>query len=136
MTARGNTNAPQNENSSLKMGSKIWEVSQTLIGWALVAAITFLVSDRNSAWDHINSNSRSLETHILDGKRKHSLIDRDFKEITKDIDELSDDLRQCQLQQQRMLEVIAKLPPDDVEEQILQNTIDINVLKSRMFEKH
>ena len=114
----------------LLTGNKFWTLSQAIIGPLVVAGIIWLVSDRNRAWNALESLEDELKIHEIEGKRRHEIIDRRLAQKRKEIDELHDGWRECQLDTQRLWIEIAKLPPDEWEKRILQNTRDISVLKN------
>lgn len=116
---------------SLEMGTKFWDIAQKVIGWALVAGIVWLIDDRNTAWDSIDTTAHDLEFHAVEGKRRHALLDREIRQINDDIDDLSDAVRECQLQAQRTLIQMAELPPDKWEAKIEKNAHDIAVMRSQ-----
>ena len=132
------------------LGNKIWEIAQKFIAWALIASVSFLVFDRNANWALTREVDRKLEIHVVDGQRRHALIDEEFKRadtesktrhelqerdishIIRDIDNLSDSVAQCQLDTQRILQIISGLPPEKWQEMILRHEKEIEVLKSKI----
>lgn len=114
------------------MGSKIWSFAQKVVGPLVVAFVLWLVADRNRTWDAIDLVVHDLEIHEIDGRRRHALLDREIEHLGKDMDEMSDELRECQLQQQRILQIISNLPPDKWEDKILANERAIDVIRERM----
>ena len=129
--------------------NKIWSISQAIIGPLVGAGVVWLINDRNRAWDALDAVTHDLEIHIVEGLRKHALLDKELeridndsahrhseqaqqlRQIVKDTDEVSDVWRECQLQQQRLWIEMAKLPPDEWEQRILQNERDILKLLSK-----
>lgn len=132
MTNDSKLSRTTSEDAQLETGSKIWEITRQVVAALLVGLITYLAIDRGRAWDAIDSNRHMMEIHEAEGKTRHSLIDTDMERMEEEVDELSDAVRECQLQQQRMLIEIAKLPPDIWEAKILKNEHDITVIKSLM----
>ena len=113
-----------------QLGTKIWSFARPIIGMLLVALITFLAADRNSAWDAIERNTHALDIHKGEGKTRHAILDADIERIMDFMDDLADEMRECQLQQQRTMIEVAKLPPDEWEERILEN--EHNIIEIRV----
>lgn len=118
--------------TKLSSGNKFWAFSQAIIGPLVVAGVIWLVSDRNRAWDALESLKDDLKIHAIEGKRRHDIIDRRFAQKRKEIDELHDGWRECQLATQRIWIEMAKLPPDEWERRIIQNEREIIKLQNHM----
>ncbi len=115
----------------LLSGNKIWALSQAIIGPLVVAGVIWLVTDRNRAWTTIESLEDELTIHEIEGQRRHDIINRRFEQKRKELDELNDGWRECQLAQQRIWIELAKLPPEEWKRQINENSKNITILQSR-----
>ncbi len=130
----GNGSSPQEfprAGTRLSSGSKVWTISQAIIGPLVVAGVIWLVSDRNRAWDTLESVKDQLKINEIENERLHDIINRRLSQKRKELDELSDAVRQSELQVQRLWVEFAKLPPNQWQERILRNERDITVLKSK-----
>lgn len=125
----------KDESDGPGMGSKIWSLAQKVIGPLVVALVTFLAIDRGLAWTAIGDGTHALGLHKEEEKSRHALLGLSLESMQADIDELSDGVSNCQLQMQRVLIEMARLPPDVWENRIMKNKHEITILKGRIREE-